>query len=122
MLKKNARFKTRNNHPTEKPCPADKNGASNELPILPASPPIPLPDLETTVGAKLQKCKEMLKLMASGIVFQKYDEDELVCIVQSRIGSTIVGSRVIEFIASKVADTSGDASKVLEMAPSSQGH
>ena len=51
--------------PTEKPRPADKDGACNELPTPSTSPPIPLPDLETTVGAKLQKCKEMLKL-ASG--------------------------------------------------------
>ena len=48
-------------------------------------------------------------------MFQKFDKDELVNIVKSRIGSTIVDSKVIEFIASKIAATSGDARKVLEM-------
>jgi Cdc6-like AAA superfamily ATPase len=54
---------------TEKPSSADKDRARNEVPTLPTSPPKSLPDLETTVGAKLQKCKEMLKLASGEITF-----------------------------------------------------
>jgi hypothetical protein len=54
---------------TEKPRAADKDGTCNKLPTLPTSPPKPLPNLETTVGAKLQKCKEMLKLASGEITF-----------------------------------------------------
>ena len=55
--------------PIEKSRPADKDedGACDEMPRL--SPPIPLPNVETTVGAKLQKCEEMLKLASGEITF-----------------------------------------------------
>ena len=53
----------------EKSCPADNDGTCDEMPRLPTSPLITLPDVETTVGAKLQKCKEMLKLESGEITF-----------------------------------------------------
>jgi hypothetical protein len=68
-VKEKCKIKNKKHPPTEKPRPADKDGTRKELPTLPTSPPKPLPDLETTVGAKLQKCKEMLKLASGEITF-----------------------------------------------------
>jgi hypothetical protein len=49
------------------------------------------------------------------VVFNTYGKDDLIKIVESLIGRSVVDAKMIEFIASKVAATSGDARKFMDL-------
>lgn len=49
------------------------------------------------------------------IVFHTYNKDDLVKIVTSKIGDTVVHTKAVELLAKKVAATSGDARTFLEL-------
>ena len=53
------------------------------------------------------------------IVFRPYSKKHLMKIIESKIGSSVVDTRTLGFICSKVAATSGDARKVEELVSSS---
>ena len=48
-------------------------------------------------------------------MFEPYRKEDLISIVESRVGTSIVDPKLIEFAASKVAATSGDARRVLQL-------
>lgn len=50
------------------------------------------------------------------ITFRAYSENELVHILQARVGETIFESKALDFIAKKIAQGSGDVRKALELA------
>lgn len=56
--------------------------------------------------------------IGSRIVFQTYDKEDLVSIITSKVGSSVVDERMIAFLASKVAATSGDARTMLGLVAS----
>lgn len=47
-------------------------------------------------------------------VFNPYGKEDLITIVESRVGRSVVDPKLIEFAASKVSASSGDARRVLE--------
>jgi Cdc6-like AAA superfamily ATPase len=49
------------------------------------------------------------------VTFKSYSKDDLVGIVQARIGNKIVDPKALEFMAMKVESSTGDARSVLEM-------
>jgi Cdc6-like AAA superfamily ATPase len=49
------------------------------------------------------------------LVFHTYRKDELVKIADSKIGVSVVDQKALEFVAAKVAATSGDAREFLEL-------
>lgn len=50
------------------------------------------------------------------VIFSAYNEEEVYKILEARIGNSVVEQKVMEFIAKKVGQSSGDARKALEMA------
>jgi Cdc6-like AAA superfamily ATPase len=50
------------------------------------------------------------------IIFSPYSEYELQQILLARVGSTVIAPNVIDYISKKVASSTGDARKALEMA------
>ncbi|KAL3939909.1 MAG: hypothetical protein SGARI_001196 [Bacillariaceae sp.] len=63
------------------------------------------------------KSHRMLEYGMGGntLVFQPYRKDELVEITKSKIGVEVVDKRAMEFVAAKVAASSGDARRYLEL-------
>jgi Cdc6-like AAA superfamily ATPase len=53
--------------------------------------------------------------MANKVVFTTYGKNDLIGIVESRIGRSIVDPKMVEYVASKVAATSGDARKFIDL-------
>eukprot|EP00956_Cyclotella_meneghiniana_P044809 scaffold337311_cov96-Cyclotella_meneghiniana.AAC.1 len=49
------------------------------------------------------------------VVFPSYDESELLEIVTKRVGNSTVDSKALELVSRKIAATSGDARKVMEI-------
>jgi Cdc6-like AAA superfamily ATPase len=49
------------------------------------------------------------------LVFHRYRRDELVRITESKIGFSVVDQKALEFVAAKVAASSGDARQFLEL-------
>ncbi len=56
------------------------------------------------------------------VMFSPYSEYELQQILLARVGSTVVAPNVIDYIAKKVATSTGDARKALEMAANAVQH
>jgi hypothetical protein len=56
------------------------------------------------------------------VTFASYSEREIQQILQARVGLSVVAPNVLDFIAKRVASSTGDARKALEMAANSVRH